>query len=156
MKDLVPLLQRAAHPDRLRILNLLARCNLCRHDLEVILGLDQVAVLAHLSRLRGVKLVRSRREGVRTRYYLARSYVFSYPFTSFLHRLLPFMPEFERDLRKLEELWDQGMLKYKPRLDPFALEAVAPAGGEARGEPGPLAGSAPVAPLSPRPDGGRP
>ncbi len=153
MKDLVRLLQRAANPHRLRILNLLARCNLSRRDLEIILGLGHPAVLAHLRMLRGTRLVRSRREGVRSRYFMARSYVLSFPFTNFLHRLLPFMPEFERDLRKLEELWDQGRLKYKPRLDPFALEAAAEAGG-VRGGPGALSGSAPIESPAPRPDGG--
>ncbi len=155
MKDLVRLFQRAANPDRLRILNLLAHSNLCGHDIEAILGLPQPSVSRHLALLRGAKLVRSRRDGLRVRYFLARSHVFSYPFTNFLHRLLPFMPEFGRDLQKLEEFWDQGRLKYKPWLDPLMGEPIRPgqlAGSEDRGQPADLSARSPSAPGS---QGGR-
>ncbi len=155
MKDLVRLFQRAANPDRLRILNLLAHSNLCGHDIEAILGLPQPSVARHLSLLRGARLVRYRRDGMRVRYFLARSHVFSYPFTNFLHRLLPFMPEFERDLHKLEEFWDQGRLKYKPWLDPLVGEPInpdQPAGRPRRGLP---AGSSPRSPLDSRAEGGQ-
>lgn len=154
MKDLVRLFQRAANPDRLRILNLLAHSNLCGHDIEAILGLPQPSVSRHLALLRGSKLVRFRRDGLRVRYFLARSHVFSYPFTNFLHRLLPFMPEFERDLRRLEEFWDQGRLKYKPWLDPLIGEPIKLdqlGGRQGRGlHPGPSPGSPP----DPRTEGG--
>ncbi len=155
MKDLVRLFQRAANPDRLRILNLLAHSNLCGHDIEAILRLPQSAVSRHLALLRGARLVRFRRDGLRVRYFLARSHVFSYPFTNFLHRLLPFMPEFERDLRKLEEFWDQGRLKYKPWLDPLIGEPIKLqqlAGREDRGQHAGLSARSPSAPGS---EGGR-
>ncbi|MBZ5563127.1 MAG: metalloregulator ArsR/SmtB family transcription factor [Acidobacteriia bacterium] len=155
MKDLVRLFQRAANADRLRILNLLAHSNLCGHDIEAILGLPQPSVSRHLALLRGAKLVRFRRDGLRVRYFLARSHVFSYPFTNFLYRLLPFMPEFERDLQKLEEFWDQGRLRYKPWLDPLVGEPITPDQITARGGRGLRAGPSPGSTSAPRSEGGR-
>ncbi len=155
MKELVRLFQRAANPDRLRILNLLAHSNLCGHDIEAILGLPQPSVSRHLAALRGAKLVRFRRDGLRVRYFLARSHVFSYPFTNFLHRLLPFMPEFGRDLRKLEEFWDQGRLKYKPWLDPLIGEPIKPVQIAAREDRGLHAGPSASSPSAPGSEGGR-
>ncbi len=154
MKDLVRLFQRAANPDRLRILNLLAHSNLCGHEIEAILGLRQPSVSRHLALLRGAKLVRFRRDGLRVRYSLGRSHVFSYPFTNFLHRLLPFMPEFERDLRKLEEFWDQGRLKHKPWLDPLVGEPIKPERSGAREARGLHVRPSPGSPVAPRSEGG--
>lgn len=154
MKDLVRLFQRAANADRLRILNLLAHSNLCGQDIEAILGLPQPSVSRHLALLRGAKLVRFRRDGLRVRYFLARSHVFSYPFTNFLHRLLPFMPEFERDLQKLGEFWDRGRLKYKPWVDPSMGEPIKPAQIGAQPKSGLHAGPSPGSPAAPRSEGG--
>ena len=60
-----------AHETRLRILTLLVARQLCVCQLEVALGLPQVAVSRHLSVLRASGLVESRREGLWVHYRLA-------------------------------------------------------------------------------------
>src|SRR5919108_5920325 len=48
---------------RVRILDALARAELCVHDLAALVGLNQSAVSHQLRLLRGMRLVRTRRDG---------------------------------------------------------------------------------------------
>jgi ArsR family transcriptional regulator len=50
-------------PTRVRILDALSLCELCVCDLAAVLGLSQSAVSHQLRLLRGLRLVRARREG---------------------------------------------------------------------------------------------
>jgi ArsR family transcriptional regulator len=59
-------------PTRLRLLNLLARGEVCVCDLHGTLGVDQPKVSRHLARLKRARLVEARRNGKWMHYQLAR------------------------------------------------------------------------------------
>ena len=64
LPDALPaFLRAAAEPNRLRILALLAQGECCVGEVETALSLPQNLVSHHLSMLKGVGLVRSRRDG---------------------------------------------------------------------------------------------
>jgi DNA-binding transcriptional ArsR family regulator len=63
MTDIFSLIKIACEPNRLRILCILSRAEICVCELESILGLSQPLISTHLKVLKGAGLVRERREG---------------------------------------------------------------------------------------------
>jgi ArsR family transcriptional regulator len=66
------LFKTLSDPTRLRLLNLLARDEVCVCDLHGTLGVDQPKVSRHLARLKRAGLVEARRNGKWMHYRLAR------------------------------------------------------------------------------------
>jgi DNA-binding transcriptional ArsR family regulator len=66
------ILKALAHPVRLRIIQLLAKGELCVKSLEQVLGIPQPSVSQHLSRLRYAGLIESERRGHLVCYRLVR------------------------------------------------------------------------------------
>lgn len=66
------LFKTLSDPTRLRLLNLLARGEVCVCDLHGTLGVDQPKVSRHLARLKRAGLVEARRNGKWMHYRLAR------------------------------------------------------------------------------------
>jgi len=75
--DLADIFQLLASPTRLRILEALAREELCVCDLAAVVEAGQSAVSHHLRQLRQMKLVRYRKEGRMAFYRLADDHVTS-------------------------------------------------------------------------------
>ena len=71
MKQLVAILKATADSNRLRILGLLSRKELCVCELAHILGITQPSVSRHLRRLQAAGLIAARQRGYWTNYYLA-------------------------------------------------------------------------------------
>jgi len=152
MEQLASLFKALADPNRLRLVNILSQCSICVSDLQTVLGLSQPFISRHLACLRKVKLVRTRREGPRVCYSLARASLFSYPLQSFLREVLPYSPGLQADLERLAECGNSGRLKSVA----FRQHPVTSEGGQNAQEgtspaPGPIAST-----RTERPHGGNP
>jgi Predicted transcriptional regulators len=66
--DLADLFKALGDPTRVRIIHALLQCELCVHDLTVVLGMGQSAVSHQLRILRNMRIVKRRKEG-KTVYY---------------------------------------------------------------------------------------
>lgn len=111
MDQLARLFRALSDPSRLRILNLLSHRNACVSDLQTVLSLSQPLISRHLAYLRGVRLVRNRREGLHVCYSFGTAKLFSYPLQCFLREVLPHTPKLQSDLAKLAECEGAGRLK---------------------------------------------
>ena len=111
LKQLTYLFKALSDPTRLRIVNLLDAQSLCVRDLQEVLGLSQPLVSHHLAILRAAKLVRTRRQGARVCYSLSRAPFLNYPLRKFLSEIVPFFPELQADVKNLQELKGNNMLK---------------------------------------------
>ncbi|MFQ5536862.1 MAG: ArsR/SmtB family transcription factor [Gemmatimonadota bacterium] len=75
IEELADIFQLLANPTRLRILEALAREELCVCDLAAVVEASQSAVSHHLRHLRAMRLVRYRKEGRMAFYHLDDDHV---------------------------------------------------------------------------------
>jgi DNA-binding transcriptional ArsR family regulator len=67
-----------ADPNRLRILSILAKQEMCVGDLAVAVGMNESAVSHQLRTLRAIRLVKSRKQGRHVFYRLLDHHVFNF------------------------------------------------------------------------------
>lgn len=109
------LLKAAGDQTRLRILNLLARGNICVCDLQALLGSPQPTISRHLAALRHVSLVRDSRNGPRVVYSLVPpgkpqlKAFYEFLDTASAHDAL-----LQADLRSLERAVREGRCRVEP------------------------------------------
>jgi ArsR family transcriptional regulator len=111
VKHLAQVLKALSDPTRLRIVNLLDGHSLCVSDMQEVLGLSQPFISRHLAALRAANLVRTQRQGARVCYSLSHAPFLNYPLRKFLGEVVAFFPEFQVDVRNLEELKGRSMVK---------------------------------------------
>lgn len=109
MNELEKYFKGLADINRLRILNLLLRGELCGCDIQYVLDTSQPNVSRHLQYLKNSALVRDRREGYRVFYHLAdptkgaRKSLYQ-----FLQLAFKREEPFRSDIRRLKEAIAQG------------------------------------------------
>lgn len=105
-KDYVKVFRAVGEPTRMHMLRLLATRELYVCEIEAVLGISQPRVSLHLRTLREAGLVLEEKEGRKTRISLNRERLFDAlnDFAEFLACDLSSLPEFARDLEKLERL----------------------------------------------------
>ena len=121
------LFRALADTNRLRIINILAHCDLCVCDMQRVLGLSQPFISRHLAYLRRVGLVKGRREGARVCYTLALDHAFGYALRSLVRIAAQDSLTFQSDLQMLSEHSKAGRLKSGVRetdFEPFASRAA--------------------------------
>lgn len=111
MHNTVQLLRALADPTRLRILNLLARGELCVCEITKILEIGQSKASRHLAYLKNAGLVTDRREGLWMHYALATpSGVLHGQVLDWLVTADAEIPHAGHDLRALDDLRRRGEL----------------------------------------------
>jgi ArsR family transcriptional regulator, arsenate/arsenite/antimonite-responsive transcriptional repressor len=109
MSDLERYFKGLADVNRLRILNLLMRGELCGCDIQYVLEASQPNVSRHLQYLKNSGLVLDRRDGYRVFYRLADPHLGSRkPLFEFLQRAFKAEDPFRADIKKLKEAVSQG------------------------------------------------
>jgi ArsR family transcriptional regulator len=107
--NLERLFKGLADRNRLRIINLLLRGELCVCDIQYVLDSPQPNVSRHLAYLKHSGLVLDRREGQRMYYRLAeQDEAVRRRLLAFLQAAFAGSEEFERDSRKLERAIERG------------------------------------------------
>lgn len=82
--EIIEVLKALAHENRIRILNLLADSELCVCELENILQVTQSNASRHLSKLKQVKLIKSRKKAQWIYYSLNQKMVKEHRFLQYL------------------------------------------------------------------------
>ena len=109
MSDLERYFKGLADVNRLRILNLLMRGELCGCDIQYVLETSQPNVSRHLQYLKNSGLVLDRRDGYRVFYRLADPHLGSRkPLFEFLQLAFKAEEPFRGDSKKLKEAVSQG------------------------------------------------
>lgn len=109
MSDLERYFKGLADVNRLRILNLLMRGELCGCDIQYVLETSQPNVSRHLQYLKNSGLVLDRRDGYRVFYRLADPHLGSRkPLFEFLQLAFKAEEPFRCDSKKLKEAVSQG------------------------------------------------
>ena len=109
MSDLERYFKGLADVNRLRILNLLMRGELCGCDIQYVLEASQPNVSRHLQYLKNSGLVLDRRDGYRVFYRLAEPHLGSRkPLFEFLQLAFKAEEPFRCDIKKLKEAVSQG------------------------------------------------
>lgn len=109
MSDLERYFKGLADVNRLRILNLLMRGELCGCDIQYVLEASQPNVSRHLQYLKNSGLVLDRRDGYRVFYRLADPHLGSRkPLFEFLQLAFKAEEPFRSDIKKLKEAVSQG------------------------------------------------
>lgn len=109
MSDLEKFFKGLADVNRLRILNLLMRGELCGCDIQYVLEASQPNVSRHLQYLKNSGLVLDRRDGYRVFYRLAAPHLASRrPLFEFLQLAFKAEEPFRDDIKKLKEAVSQG------------------------------------------------
>lgn len=127
MPQIGKLFKALADTNRLRIINILAQCDLCVCDLQFVLGLSQPFISRHLACLRRVGLVKDRREGARICYSLTMDGAMGEALRTLLHVAAQDSMTFQWDLRKLFEQSGAGRIRSGGRLtdtEPFSSLAA--------------------------------
>jgi ArsR family transcriptional regulator len=107
---------------RVRILDALARAELCVHDLAALVGLNQSAVSHQLRLLRGMRLVRTRRDGRQIFYALDDDHI-----VRLFEQGLEHVQESSRDVARAFQAHDQRSSRLQARRGP---KRAAPYGGQ--------------------------
>jgi ArsR family transcriptional regulator, arsenate/arsenite/antimonite-responsive transcriptional repressor len=109
MSDLERYFKGLADVNRLRILNLLMRGELCGCDIQYVLDTSQPNVSRHLQYLKNSGLVLDRRDGYRIFYRLADPHLGARkPLFQFLQLAFKGEEPFRGDAKKLKEAVSQG------------------------------------------------
>jgi ArsR family transcriptional regulator len=101
-------LKALADLNRLRLLNLLLRGELCVCDLQYVIGGSQPNVSRHLTYMRNAGLVGDRREGQRIYYRVAEALAANKPLIQYLEGEFRKGEQFERDLHALRRALKTG------------------------------------------------
>ena len=125
MSDLERYFKGLADVNRLRILNLLMRGELCGCDIQYVLETSQPNVSRHLQYLRNSGLVLDRRDGYRIFYRLADPHLGARkPLFEFLQLAFKGEEPFRGDVKKLKEAVSQGACTLSEVSDLNSLVSV--------------------------------
>lgn len=125
MSDLEKYFKGLADVNRLRILNLLMRGELCGCDIQYVLDTSQPNVSRHLQYLKNSGLVLDRRDGYRIFYRLAVPHLGSRkPLFEFLQLAFKGEEPFRGDVKKLKEAVSQGACTLSELSDLNSLVSV--------------------------------
>ncbi|HEX2954855.1 MAG TPA: metalloregulator ArsR/SmtB family transcription factor [Bacillota bacterium] len=109
--NLIKILKALADENRLRVLNILAKQDLCVCEMESVLGITQSNTSRHLIKLSDAGIIVSEKRGQFVFYSLSKSALEEFPFlNSLVEKELPILPKFEADLKKLAEFEAGGNL----------------------------------------------
>jgi len=125
MSDLERYFKGLADVNRLRILNLLMRGELCGCDIQYVLDASQPNVSRHLQYLKNSGLVLDRRDGYRIFYRLANPHLgWRKPLFEFLQLAFKGEEPFRGDVKKLKEAVSQGACTLSELSNLTALVSV--------------------------------
>lgn len=110
MKELTDFLQIISDETRLRILVLLSEGELCVCEMCAVLGESQPKISRHLAKLRDMHLVEDKREGQWIRYFIAIENPVAKEILSVIRNQRAQFPVFTRDIEKLQERIDKGLM----------------------------------------------
>lgn len=127
MTDLEKYFKGLADINRLRILNLLIRGELCGCDIQYVLDSSQPNVSRHLQYLKNSGLVLDRRDGFRVYYRLAEPHVGPRKHLfEFLQLAFKGEEPFRNDAKRLKDAISQGACTLSELKDSTALIALRP------------------------------
>ncbi len=128
MTDLEKYCKGLADINRLRILNLLIRGELCGCDIQYVIDSSQPNVSRHLQYLKNSGLVLDRRDGYRVYYRLAEPRTgLRKPLFEFLQLAFKNAEPFRSDAKRLREAISQGACTLSEMSSSTALVAPRPA-----------------------------
>lgn len=108
---LLKILKALADENRLRVLNVLAKKELCVCEMESILGITQSNTSRHLIKLSDAGIIISEKKGQFVFYSLKSSTLEEFPFlNNLIEKELPALPKFQADLQKLSAFMSSGNL----------------------------------------------
>ena len=102
--EIIEVLKALAHENRIRILNLLAKSELCVCELENIMQVNQSNASRHLAKLKQVDLIEGRKKAQWIYYHLNEKLLAKHPFLKLLiEEELDDFAEAREDLKRLEK-----------------------------------------------------
>ncbi|RCW52385.1 metalloregulator ArsR/SmtB family transcription factor [Halanaerobium sp. ST460_2HS_T2] len=102
--DIIEVLKALAHENRIRILNLLAKSELCVCELENIMQVNQSNASRHLSKLKQVNLIEGRKKAQWIYYNLNEKIITEHQFLKLLiENELNDFADAREDLKRLEK-----------------------------------------------------
>lgn len=102
--DIIEVLKALAHENRIRILNLLAKSELCVCELENIMQVNQSNASRHLAKLKQVNLIEGRKNAQWIYYHLNENLLAEHPFIKLLiEDELSNFADAREDLKRLEK-----------------------------------------------------
>lgn len=108
---LLKIVKALADENRLRVLNVLAKKELCVCEMESILGITQSNTSRHLIKLSEAEIIRSEKKGQFVFYSLNPKTMDQFPFLkSLIGQELPAVPKYQADLKSLAEFESGGNL----------------------------------------------
>lgn len=120
--NIIEVLKALAHENRIRILNLLAKSELCVCELENIMQINQSNVSRHLSKLKQANLIKGRKKAQWIYYHLNEKMLTEHKFIKLLiEDELNDFAEAREDLKRLEKYSDSSLsCETLPKSDLFS------------------------------------
>lgn len=109
--NLLKILKALADENRLRVLNVLAKRELCVCEMESVLNIAQSNASRHLIKLSEAGIIVSEKKGQFVFYSLSSSTLETFPFLkNLIDKELPLLPKFQADLQSLAAFESGGHL----------------------------------------------